>query len=65
MKHSKTENRQNIRFLTIRAVVVILAVLGALFVLRWGGVTVAERDVPVQIVEEVSRATAPPSLSPE
>lgn len=61
MKQSRNKKTENLRFLTIRAVVVIVVVVAALLALRIHGITVRERDVPVPVVEEITREDAGPA----
>lgn len=54
---STTEH--SLRFLVIRALVVIAVVVGVLTALRCQGITVTERDVPAPVVEEITRESPP------
>ena len=59
MMRRNATKEHSLHFLVIRALVVIVLVLGTLTVLRCLGVTVTERDVPAPVVEEVTRETPP------
>ena len=60
MKQQETTTEYSLRFLVLRALVVIVLVVGVLVALRCLRVTVAERDVPAPIVEELTRDDAEP-----
>lgn len=59
MMRQDSTKEYSLRFLVIRALVVIVLVLGILTALRCLGVTVTERDLPAPIVEEITRETPP------
>lgn len=59
MMQQASSTEHSLRFLVIRALVVILVVVGVLAALRGYGVTVTERDVPAHVVEEIARETPP------
>lgn len=58
MKRSRLDKEYSLRFMTLRALVVIALVMAALMGLKWGRVIVPERDVPVQVVEEITRESS-------
>lgn len=49
------EKKHSLRFLMIRALVVVAVVVTALLVLRFQGIIIRERDVPAPVVEEIAR----------
>ena len=58
MKKSRLELTHSLRFLLVRAIVTVVLVVIVLLGLRMEGITVIERDVPVQIVEDIAREAA-------
>ncbi len=58
MKKSRLERTHSLRFLLVRAIVTVVLVVIVLLGLRVEGITVIERDVPVQIVEDIAREAA-------
>lgn len=58
MNQSGKEKQYSLRFLVIRAAVVIAVVVAVLLTLRHWNVTVREQDVPATIVEEITREGA-------
>lgn len=67
MRHGGAKTEKSIRFLTVRAILVVALVLAVLLGLKQSGVIVSERDVPVHIVEEANQAeqvSPPPSPYP-
>ena len=54
MKKSRLERTHSLRFLLVRAIVTVVLVVIVLLGLRVEGITVIERDVPVQIVEDIA-----------
>lgn len=58
MKKSRLDREYSLRFLVIRAVVTIALVLAVLLGLKLGGITVTERDLPVQEIEEAAEEAA-------
>lgn len=63
MKQNSEEKGYSLRFLVIRAAVVIAVVVAALLVFRMTGVTVQEQDVPAPVVEEITREGTPSAQS--
>lgn len=55
MNQNSKEKQYSLRFLVVRAAVVIAVVVAVLLALRYWNVTVQERDVPATVVEEITR----------
>lgn len=65
MMQNSEEKEYSLRFLIVRAAVVILAVVAVLVALRAAGVTIREKDVPPTVVEEITREGTVPSTAPQ
>lgn len=63
MMQNSEEKEYSLRFLIVRAAVVILAVVAVLVALHAAGVTVREKDVPPTVVEEITREGTAPSAA--
>lgn len=63
MMQNSEEKEYSLRFLIVRAAVVILAVVAVLVALRAAGVTIREKDVPPTVVEEIAREGTVPSTA--
>ena len=59
MMQRESTTEHSLRYLVIRALLVIAVVVGGLVTLRCLEITVTERDVPAPVVEEITRESPP------
>lgn len=59
MMQQDSTTEHSLRYLVIRALLVIAVVVGVLVTLRCMEITVTEQDVPAPVVEEIAREMPP------